>query len=444
MGDRRRDIALFRYALIREAADPARSGRERGLIVRALAEHEHTGPDGEPVRVSRPTLDRWIRAWRSGGFEALMPDARTGVLRTPAEVLARAEALKREVPERTAAQVLEILRRSGQTAASERTLQRHFARAGLNRILRAGAPRIYGRFEAEAPNELWTGDALHGPVIGGRKCYLFCFIDDFSRALVGYRWGRAEDTLRLEAALRAGMSSRGVPKAIYVDNGSAFSSRWLLRACAVLGIRLVHSRPGEPAGRGKIERVFRTVRGQFLVELEHRGAADLAECNRLFAAWVEQVYHRRRHRETGQSPLERFAEAETPPRMPSPAELREAFLWTEWRTVTKTATVSLHGNRYEVDPALAGAKVELCFDPFDLREVEVRYRGRPMGKAVPHAVGRWVHPEARREDPEAPAPSTGIDYLGLLAAEHDERTRKRITYSNLEDNATTDEREEER
>ncbi len=335
MGDRRRDVALFRYALVRPAADPALGGKERGLIVRALAECEHTGPGGERVRVSRPTLDRWIRALRSGGFDALMPQARTGVLRTPAEVLAKAEALKREVPERTAAQVLEILRRAGEAAASERTLQRHFARVGLNRVVRAGAPRVYGRFEADAPNDLWTGDALHGPVIGGRKCYLFCFIDDCSRTLVGYRWGRAEDTLRLEAALRHGMSARGIPETVYVDNGSAFSSRWLLRACAVLGIRLVHSRPGEPAGRGKIERVFRTVRGQFLVELEHRGAADLAEVNRLFAAWVEQVYHRREHSESGQAPLERFAEAEAL-RLPTPAELREAFLWTEWRQVGKT------------------------------------------------------------------------------------------------------------
>jgi putative transposase len=48
--------------------------------------------------------------------------------------------------------------------------------------------------------------------VAGRKTYLFAFIDDHSRALVGYRWGLAEDTLRLEAALRAGLSARGVPK----------------------------------------------------------------------------------------------------------------------------------------------------------------------------------------------------------------------------------------
>ena len=58
---------------------------------------------------------------------------------------------------------------------------------------------------------------MHGPLISGRRTYLVAFIDDYSRALVGYRWGAAEDVLRLEAALRAGVASRGVPEAILVD-----------------------------------------------------------------------------------------------------------------------------------------------------------------------------------------------------------------------------------
>jgi len=244
--DHRQAIALFRYALVREAADPALSPRERGELVRALAEADQLGPDGERVRISRPTLDRWIRAWRAGGFPALLPDPRVGVPRTPAEVLALAEALKREAPRRPAAQIAAILAEAQGTSPHPRTLQRHFARLGLNRHPDGRPPRAFGRFEAERPNALWTGDALHGPVVGGRKAYLFAFIDDYSRLLAGYRWGASEDTVRLEAALRAGLAARGVPDRIYVDNGSAFCSRELLRACAVLGIRLVHSRPGEP------------------------------------------------------------------------------------------------------------------------------------------------------------------------------------------------------
>jgi putative transposase len=76
--DRRRDIALFRYALIRVAVDATTPPRQRGALVRALVEAEHLGPDGTRVRVSCSTLDRWIKAWSVGGFEALLPTPRKG------------------------------------------------------------------------------------------------------------------------------------------------------------------------------------------------------------------------------------------------------------------------------------------------------------------------------------------------------------------------------
>jgi transposase InsO family protein len=275
---RRREIALFRYALVRPAADHDLSPRDRGRLVRDLAARDHLGPAGQRVRVARSTLDHWIRDYRQGGFDALLPAVRRGVPRTDVELLDLAVRLKREQPKRTAAQVLDIIARSrGGAGPSERTLQRHFARLGLDRRPDGRPARSFGRFEAEHRNDRWTGDVLHGPPVAGRKAYLFAFLDDHARLVTGHRWGRAEDALRLEAALRRGLASRGVPGAIYVDNGSPFVSAQLQRVCAVLGIRLIHSRPGEPAGRGKIERFFSTVRAQFLVEVEVRAVADLDE-----------------------------------------------------------------------------------------------------------------------------------------------------------------------
>ena len=435
--ERARAIGLFRYALVREAADARLSTKQRGRLVRALAGAEHAGPFGTPVRVSRATIDRWIRAWRAGGFDALVPTVRRVEPRTPAEVLDLAVALKRENPQRTAGQIARILRAQSGWSPSERTLQRHFVRLELNTRPDGSAPRAFGRFEADAPNQLWTGDALHGTVVGGRKAILFAFIDDHSRALVGHRWGHAEDTVRLAAALRAALAARGVPDRIYVDNGSAFVDAQLLRACASLGIRLVHSRPGQPAGRGKIERMFRTVREQFLVELAAPGqqVADLVELNRLFTAWVETVYHRRPHSETGQPPLQRWLAA-GPPSLPTPEQLHEAFLWSAHRTVTKTATCSLHGNIYQVDAALVGRKVELVFDPFDLTRIEVRYQGRSMGQAVPHRIGRHVHAKARPDATPPPAAPTGIDYLRLVEARHTAELADRLRYADLTPNTT--------
>jgi putative transposase len=220
---------------------------------------------------------------------------------------------------------------------------------------------------------------------------------------------------------------------VYLDNGAAMVDKQLLRACASLGIRLIHSRPGQPAGRGKIERFFRTVREQFLVEIgSGRELDDLVQLNTLFTAWVETVYHRRVHSETGQAPIERWSTGVAV--MPSTAQLHEAFLWSEYRTVTKTATVGLHGNQYEVDAALVGRKVELVFDPFDLTRIDIRWHGRAMGQAVPHTIGRHVHHKARPDDTAPPPPAaTGIDYLRLVEQEHTAELAERVRYSQLPD-----------
>ena len=110
---------------------------------------------------------------------------------------------------------------------------------------------------------------------------------------------------------------------------------------------------------------------------------------------METVYHVREHSETGQPPLARW-EAGGPFPLPAQADLAEAFRWSEWRTVSRTALVSLHGNQYQVDPALARRRVELVFDPFDLTVLFVRRDGKDAGTATPHHITRHSHPKASR------------------------------------------------
>jgi len=163
---------------------------------------------------------------------------------------------------------------------------------------------------------------------------------------------------------------------------------------------------------------------------------SIAELNRLFTAWAETVYHRRVHSETGQAPLARWAQgwAGAAPPLPGPGQLHEAFLWSERRTVRKTATVSLHGNTYQAGPSLTGRKVELVFDPFDLASIEVRWQGNPAGQAIPHVIGRHSHPKARPEQPAPPPAPTGIDYIGLVGAAHDaELAGDAISFAGLSD-----------
>ena len=430
--DWRQEEALWRYSLLREAVDARLSCGERGALVRSLAARLHAHPSGELRSVGRSTLDDWIRAYRAGGFQALFPRQRASVPRTPRALLEQAETLRRENPARTAAQIRRIIAASnGGAGPSQSTVERHLRRQGLTRAGLRGERQAFGRFEASAPNELWIADCLHGPMVEGRRAILFAVLDDHSRAVVGARFCHAESTVRLEGVLRSAFQARGLCQRLYVDNGAPYASRQLARVCAGLGIRLTHSTPGRPQGRGKIERFFRTLRQEVLVELDTHQPSGLPELERILQAWIEQVYHRRVHSETNTTPLERFAGFS--PRYPTARELRDAFLWAETRLVTKTATVSLLGNRYEVDQALVGRRAELRFDPYDLELIDVYYAGRPCGHAVPHLSGRHVHPHAQ-EPADEPRRVSGIDYLRLITEEHErDWLSRRINYHHLHD-----------
>ena len=268
------------------------------------------------------------------------------------------------------------------------------------------------------------------------RARLFVVVDDHSRLLVHGRFHAVENTRAGQEVLRAAVVRRGLPAVLYCDRGAPFANHALARTCAVLGIRLVHSQPYSPEGRGKQERLNRYIRERFIVEACHAGIEDLAELNDRFEAWAEQVANRRIHAETNQAPIERW-EAGGPPRAVDPARLREAFLWVAARRVTKTATVSLEANHYAVDPALVGRRVELRYDPADLSVIEVFCQGRPAGMATPFVIGRHTHrrvPQAARP----PAPATGVDYLGMVAAAHDAEVVGSISFAEASLFATDD------
>ena len=205
----------------------------------------------------------------------------------------------------------------------------------------------------------------------------------------------------------------------------------------MLGTRLVHSQPGKPAGRGKIEKVFQTIQQQFMVEVTGDKAdparhpvTGLDELNELLGHWVREVYHQRSHSETGQSPRDRY-QAAGQPASPDAALLREAFAWSAVRLVRKTATVELEGNTYPVDPFLTGRKVELVSGPSGMTRLTVYWAGRKVGVAVPQVIGRHAHPKAPPDEDPEPVTWTGIDYLALVAGTGQDAAGERLHLANI-------------
>ena len=435
--DRNTTIALFRYGLIAPLLfDPLAAGQLESAL-REIAAKTYSIPYSKRIRVGISTLRRYLILYNQHGFDALRPQERTDKRRArvfPTEVLDKAIALREEQPTRTTAMIVNILKQDEDLKSklgqplNVHTLTTHLRQQGKTRHLLANTGRVFKRFEREHTNSLWQGDMMFGPWLPDpnqpgkkRRTHLFCYLDDHSR-LVPYAEFFFDEALpRMERVLKVGILRRGVPLSIFVDNGAVYSSTQFGAACASLGIQRIHAAPYNPEAKGKQERFFLTVRLQFLPEVEISEITTLEELNESFWAWLECVYHTKVHSETKQTPLERYQQGLDTVRSADPEILRKAFLWRETRKVRKGGRIDLQGNRYQVDPYLAGRQLELRFDPFDLSKMEIILEGVSQGQAVVLLQGREKHITVERlatQPLPPPKPKSSLDYLAALRSEY--------------------------
>ena len=433
--ERDAQIALFRYGLIAHLLFGPLSNGQMERALREIASRRYAIPYSKRTQVSVSSLRRYLKQYQQGGFDALRPQERAdkGIPRAlGVEVLQKAIALRQEQPGRTTPMIVELLQRDPQLNLEQplnaHTLTTHLRACGQTRRLLALSPRTFRRFERDHPNSLWQGDAMVGPWLPDpsqpgkkRRAHLFCFLDDHSRLVPHAEFFWDEALPRLERVLKVAILKRGLPKALYVDNGQVYNAIQFSIACASLGIECIHTAPYSPEAKGKQERFFETVRLQFMPEVETSALATLEELNQSFWAWLELIYHPRKHSETGQSPLERFQAGLSEVRQADGETLRKAFLWREKRKVRKDGRIELQGNTYRVDPQLTGHQIELRFDPFDLSTLHVWLDGNPLGQATVLQQGRDQHIAVERLSaltPPPAQPASSLDYLAILRAEY--------------------------
>ena len=229
------EIALFRYGLIAQLIhDPPDAGQQEKQL-REIASKTYRIPHSKRTRVGITTLRRYLQTYQEGGFEALHPTKRSDHNKPRAfseVVLQRAIELREEQPGRTTSMVVQLLKRDPDLVLDQpinvHTLTTHLRQNSKTRRLlsQKARPRHYTRFEREHANSLWQADAMDGPWlpdpnIAGRKrrAYLFCFLDDHSRLVPYAEFFWDEAMPRMERVLKIGILRRGIPKAIYVDNG---------------------------------------------------------------------------------------------------------------------------------------------------------------------------------------------------------------------------------
>ncbi len=409
-------IALFRYGLIADVLQLPAGSRGLYAQLRRKAALQYQIPGSTRTRVAVETMRHWIRDYRGGGFDALLPRARAdrGRSRALPQVLADALLeLKEDSPELSIPQLIVEIERRGLLGAAAppapSTVHRLLARAGLmDKTAREGEPVAdRRRFAFAHPGQLWMSDVMHGPSVGmpgsrvRRKSYLIAFLDDATRVVPYCAFALSENTQAFLPVFKQALLRRGIPQRLYVDNGANYRSQQLALVCAKLGVALIHARPYQPQGKGKQERWFRTVRAQLLTTLSQADTASLEALNRRLWAWVEAEYHHSPHRGLdGATPAERWAASDEPPRLPGPGEDFEAlFLFEARRRVQRDHTVSLNGSLFEIDAALVGQTVMLRYDPAlpAARGVEVWHEQRFVQRA--RLLDAYANCHVRRQRP---------------------------------------------
>ncbi|MFD0717270.1 DDE-type integrase/transposase/recombinase [Paenibacillus sp. GCM10027626] len=410
--------------LLAEGLDPAKA---RELKVRIC---EQTG-------LSERTLRRYLAKYREEGFGGLKPKGKgrqPSEATIPPEILEQAILLRREVPGRSVAQLIQILEWEGRIKPGEikrSTLQERLAQRGYStRHMRMYAESGVAarRFQQRHRNRLWHSDLKYGPYLpigpsgAMKQVYLVTFIDDATRFVLHGKFYPVMDKTIVEDCFRRAIQKFGVPESVYFDNGKQYRTKWMTRACSKLGIRLLFAKPYSPESTGKVERFNRVV-DAFLSEAALEKPKTLERLNELFQVWLSECYQNKPHSalENKLSPETAYRSDKKALQFLDPDVLANAFLHCESRKVDKSGCISFLNRKYEVGLPFIGCTVDVVFDPADISELTVEYESHAPWRVRELVIGERAGKRPSLPEHLGPVPA---DASRLLAAA-EERTRDR-------------------
>lgn len=446
--DGRSQVALQRFEVIAPLVNRPLPRGVQKIIVEDLAGKMHLDVNNRLITLGKRTIERYLSNYLKFGLEGLAPKIRPehGALKAfPAEALGEAVKVRLARPELSADSIIEELRSAKVAGAQQMnvsTLNRHLRRLGKDRpALKRTVRKRYRLLSVDGAHVLWICDVWDGPYLcdeatgKNRRLRLVAIIDAYTRYIIHAEFYFNENRPCIEDTLMKAVLKHQIPQIFYADNARVFRSPHLKRIAAELGFCIKHTRAGQPEGRGKLERWFRTVAEKhepLLKEQIHAGkVTTLAEVNQFFNAWLEMRYHCRRHSTLKKSPREALEEARTShldmSRFVDAATVHEAFLWREKRDVSSVGAVRIYGNLYELDDWLPGKTVELRFNPYDLRRILVYEEGIFRGEARPYQMKNFT--EKRVSERQADSHNAMETAMQAIITEHREEIKKRAGLS---------------
>jgi putative transposase len=430
--------------LLAEGLDPGKAKE----LKRAIC--EQTG-------LSERTLRRFLSAYRSGGFDGLRPHGkrqqRTAEAITP-YLLEQAILLRREVPSRSVAQIIQILEWEGlakpgeikRSTLQEKLMERGYSTRHMRLYSTAGLAAR--RFQHKQRNQLWQSDIKFGPYLpigeGGanKQVYLVAFIDDATRYVLHAAFYPTLDQTIVEDCFRHAIQTNGAPESVYFDNGKQYRTKSMTRTCAKLGIRLRYARPYAAESKGKIER-FNRVIDAFLAEAALEKPQSLDQLNSLFQVWLTECYQTKPHSalDDNSSPQVAFRSDPTPLRLVDESTLADAFLHSESRKVDKAGCISFMGKKYEVGLSFIGNQVEVFYDPRDISTITIEYGNHAPWQAKELVIGEWAGKRSSLPSTIAEVATEGsrlLDAAGKKNQARKERQTRAVSFRKFREEAKQD------
>jgi putative transposase len=394
---KRQELMEFRYALIAELSNPFLTrGRQRELLKEKAAQLYEI-PHSTKQRITVSCLKDWLHRYNTYGKLGLLPKIREDKgksrIMSDQEISELSDYLLAH-PRVTATAAYHKLYTEGTITSlvSSSSLSRIVVALGIREERQElhGSEEQRLKFTHEFPLECVQADCLHGPQVPvgegkTKKAILIAFLDDATRRILYSEFSFSEHSLAFEKGLKHIVKTYGRVQKAYVDNGSTFVSKQTERIADIVKVHIIHSRPGKPRGRGKVERLMRTIRDKFLRLLEPDELRSIEDLNMRFHTWVETEYHRSVHRGLGGkiTPLDAWLQkAEYIHPIDPSVDIDRAFYHEETRKVFNDATFTLRNTLYEVPAVLIGKSIRIAYDPHQpIKRLLISCEGTSYGEA---------------------------------------------------------------
>ena len=376
-------MELFRYSLISPLINNTNEFNTINEYCDFVASKSYDF-EGKIIRLTPKTVKNWYYKYKKEGLESLEKKKRRDKNNfrkiKNEEVEERILEIRKMYPRITTKKIYEKL-------IEEKYITREVSVHAIFRYLKSNnlkavqiSKKEKKKYEHEMPNESWQSDTSTGPYIKvegkAKRVYLIMIIDDTSRLIMGYDFFFEDNAINMQKVLKSAIKKYGIPKQLYVDNGSPYKNEQLSLIMARLGIKLIHAKPYSPTGKGKIERSFRTIKDGWLNCRDWNSYKTIEEVREDFSDYLYKEYINKIHSETKMTPNNKWHNEIKELKQKSEEEIEEAFMHSRLSKVYNDSTIQINKEKYEVPYKYVGQKIEVRYYVNNPKEIIIYKDGK--------------------------------------------------------------------